>query len=121
MVLQTEYEFTLPKGFVSSDGSLHKEGVMRLASAADEILPMKDPRVQANPSYLMVILLSRVVTKLGEIKEVTPGVIEKLFIGDLSFLQDFYSRVNGDGSIMLEVKCPGCGEVFETEAGSPGE
>ncbi len=121
MILQTEYEFTLPKGYVSGDGTLHKEGVMRLASAADEILPMKDPRVQANPSYLTVILLSRVVTGLGEIKDVTPGVIEKLFIGDLSYLQDFYSRVNGDGSLRLKVKCPGCGEAFEAEVGSPGE
>ena len=121
MVLQTEYEFTLPKGYVSEDGSLHKKGIMRLASAADEILPMRDPRVQANSAYLTVIVLSRVVTRIGEIDPVTPNIIEKLYIGDLSFLQDFYTRINGDGGVMLNVKCPHCGETFDTEAGSPGE
>ncbi len=121
MILQTEYEFELPKGYAAVDGSLHKTGVMRLASAADEILPMKDPRVQSNPAYLTIILLSRVVTKLGELKDVTPGVIEKLFVGDLTYLQEFYKRINGDGNLTLSVKCPGCGETFETGFNSPGE
>lgn len=121
MVFQTEYEFTLPRGYVDGDGSLHRNGVMRLATAADEILPMKDPRVQSNPAYLAVILLSRVITKLGELRDVNPGVIEKLFTNDLSYLQEFYKTINGDGNVMLKVKCPKCGETFEKELASPGE
>lgn len=121
MALQTEFEFTLPKGFVDDSGDLHKNGVMRLANASDEILPMKDPRVQRNPSYLAVIVLSRVVTKLGNLNDVTPGTIEKLFIGDLTYLQELYRRVNGDGNLMLNIKCPHCGETFEESIAAPGE
>ena len=121
MVLQTEYEFTLPKGYVDKDGNLHQKGVMRLAAAADEILPMKDPRVQTNPAYLTVILLSRVVSKLGELQDVNPGIIEKLFVADLTFLQEFYRRINGDGNLMMSVKCPKCGETFQQEISTPGE
>jgi hypothetical protein len=121
MVLQTEYEFTLPKGYVDNEGNLHKSGIMRLASAADEILPMKDPRVQTNPAYLTVILLARVINKLGELSDVNPGTIEKLFVGDLTYLQEFYKTINGNGNVMLKVKCPQCGEDFEKELSSPGE
>jgi hypothetical protein len=121
MVLQTEYEFTLPKGYVDGDGTLHKNGVMRLAAAADEILPMKDPRVQNNPAYLSIILLSRVITKLGDLQGINPGVIEKLFVEDLTFLQEFYKTINGNGNVMMKVKCPNCGENFEKEMSSPGE
>jgi len=120
MVLQTEYDFTLPKGYVDDDGTLHKKGVMRLASAADEILPMKDPRVQTNPAYLTIILLSRVISKLGELQSINPGVIEKLFVGDLTYLQEFYKTINGDGNVLMKVKCPKCGEAFEKEIFSPG-
>ena len=90
MAFQTEYEFTLPKGFVDSEGNLHKLGVMRLATAADEILPQKDPRVHQNPAYLAVIVLSRVITKLGELNNISPKTVEGLFSSDLAFLQDFY-------------------------------
>lgn len=121
MALQTEYELTLPKGFVDEKGDLHRKGVMRLASAADEILPMKDPRVQRNPAYLSVIVLSRVITRLGELKDVTPGTIEKLFIGDLTYLQELYRRINGDGNLILDLKCPHCGEHFEETITAPGE
>ena len=121
MVFQTEYEFTLPKGFIDEEGNLHKKGIMCLATAADEILPMKDPRVQRNPAYLTTIVLSRVVTKLGDLQDVNPGIIEKLFVGDLSYLQDFYQRINGNGNIMFKVTCPKCGEKFEKEISSPGE
>lgn len=120
MVLQTEYEFTLPKGYVDQDGNLHKNGIMRLATAADEIVPMKDPRVQRNPGYLTVIVLSQVVSKLGELKEVNPGVVEKLFVTDLTYLQELYRRINGDGNINFSVKCPKCGEAFEEEIIAPG-
>lgn len=119
-MLQTEYDFTLPKGFVDDDGSLHKKGVMRLATAADEILPMKDPRVQRNPAYLSAILLSRVITKLGDLEDVNPGIVEKLFVGDLAYLQELYQRINGDGSMALKVTCPKCGEQFEQEFSAPG-
>jgi len=87
-MFQTEYEFTLPKGYVDEEGTLHKKGTMRLATAADEILPLKDPRVQQNPAYLTVILLSRVVTKIGSIPAVNPRVIEELFASDLGYLQE---------------------------------
>ncbi|ATW88975.1 hypothetical protein halTADL_2228 [Halohasta litchfieldiae] len=92
--LQTEHEFTLPQGYVDDDGTLHKEGRMRLATAADEIKPLKDPRVQSNSSYLTVVLLSRVVTELGDLETVDPDVIESLFVTDLEFLQSLYEQIN---------------------------
>lgn len=121
MAFQTEFEFALPKGYVDSDGNLHKEGVMRLATAADEILPQKDPRVQQNPAYLVVILLSRVVTKLGGITNITPKTIEGLFSSDLSFLQDFYQRINMNGSATVAAVCPKCEHQFEMESAGQGE
>ena len=93
MTLQTEFQFMLPRGWVDGDGELHREGVMRLATAYDEIAPMKDPRVQTNPGYLVIILLSRVITKLGTLTHINPKVIEKLFSADLAYLQDFYRRI----------------------------
>jgi hypothetical protein len=97
MVFQTEIEFTLPKGYLDSDGVLHKEGVMRLATAADEILPLKDARVQQNPAYLTVIVLARVITRLGALQDVNTKVIEGLFASDLNYLQTLYERLNGEG------------------------
>ncbi len=119
--LVTEYEFTLPRGYLDADGTLHRAGVMRLATAADEILPQKDPRVQANPAYLVVILLARVVTRLGELALVNTKVIEGLFATDLAYLQDFYNRINSTQSPRLALTCPHCGQRFETEADPPGE
>lgn len=121
MAFQTEYEFTLPKGYVDESGNLHKKGIMRLATAADEILPMKDPRVQANPAYLTVILLSRVVTKLGDLETINPKTIESLFASDLSFLQDFYGRINGNGTGRMSAVCPKCEHQFEVEREPLGE
>lgn len=121
MALRTEYEFTLPKGYVDPDGNLYKTGIMRLATAADEILPQKDPRVQQNPAYLVVILLSRVVTKLGDLASITPKTIEGLFSGDLAFLQDFYQRINHNGTAAIEATCPKCEHHFKVENGSLGE
>lgn len=112
--LQTEVTFTLPQGY-AADGELHREGVMRLATAADEIKPLKDPRVQSNSSYLTVILLSRVVTRLGDLDEVTPGVIEGLFVSDLEYLQDLYERVNTRGANVVEATCPDCGTEFDVD------
>jgi hypothetical protein len=119
-MLQTEFPFTLPRGYVDAEGNLHREGVMRLATAYDEIAPMKDPRVQANPGYLVVILLSRVITKLGDLEYINPKVIENLFAADLAFLQDFYRRVNENGHNRLAVTCPHCEGAFEVEVGGPG-
>lgn len=92
--LQTEFEFTLPRGYVDSHGTLHKKGRMRLATAMDEIAPLRDPRVRANQAYLVIILLARVITQLGSVDAIDTGVIENLFSADLSFLQDFYRRIN---------------------------
>jgi hypothetical protein len=116
-----EHEFTLPLGYLDSGGTLHRQGVMRLATAADEILPMKDPRVQALPTYLIVILLSRVVVRLGSLPRVDPSVVEGLFSQDLTFLQEFYNRVNGLSPPTVAVTCPHCAAGFEMEALLPGE
>lgn len=120
-ILQTEFEFTLPKGYVDETGTLHREGTIRLATAADEILPMKDPRVQSNPAYLTVILLSRVVTRLGNLNMVTPKVIEGLFSQDFSHLQEMYGRINQNGSNALRAVCPKCEHGFEVEVQPVGE
>ncbi|MEA3037505.1 MAG: hypothetical protein QOE79_18 [Sphingomonadales bacterium] len=98
MTFQTEIEFTLPKGYLDGDGQLHREGVMRLATAADEILPLKDPRVQQNPAYLTVIVLARVIVRLGSLSDVNTKIVEGLFASDLSYLQALYEQVNGDAS-----------------------
>lgn len=96
MTFQTEIEFTLPKGYLDGDQVLHRDGVMRLATAADEILPLKDPRVQSNPAYLSIIVLSRVIVRLGSLPDVNTKVVEGLFASDLSYLQTLYERINGD-------------------------
>ena len=96
MAFQTEIQFTLPKGYVEEDGTLHRSGVMRLATAADEILPLKDPRVQQNPAYLTIIVLARVITKLGSLADVNTKVIEGLFASDLNYLQKLYEELNSD-------------------------
>ncbi|MBU7587410.1 MAG: hypothetical protein KAF91_32030 [Nostoc sp. TH1S01] len=93
-MLQTEFEFTLPKGYLDADGNLHRKGVMRLSRAMDEIIPLRDPRVKSNPAYATVIILSRVITKLGALEEVTPAVVENFFACDLSYLQNFYRQIN---------------------------
>ena len=119
-MLQTEFSFSLPRGYVDAEGNLHREGVMRLATAYDEIAPMKDPRVQSNPGYLVIILLSRVVTKLGDLEHINPKVIENLFAADLAYLQDLYQRINQNGHNRVAVTCPHCEEAFEVELDGPG-
>jgi len=120
-VFQTEFEFILPKGYVDETGTLHKEGTMRLSTAADEILPMKDPRVQQNPAYLTIILLSRVITRLGSLKMITTKVIEGLFSSDIAYLQDMYNRINQTGSNTIKAICPKCEHQFEVEVQLMGE
>lgn len=112
---QTEYPFELPKGYIDGDGVVHKKGTMRLATAADEILPMKDPRVQQNPSYLSIILLARVITNLGSLPAIDTRIIEKLFTADLAFLQDMYQRINQIEPPVVKTICPHCGEKIEVQ------
>jgi len=118
--MKTEFEFILPRGFVDREGNLHREGVMRLATAMDEIVPLNDMRVQRNRAYLIIVLLSRVVRTLGTLTEVHTGVIENLFASDLRFLEEMYNRINEDEA-MIRVKCPECGAHFEKEFGRLGE
>ncbi|MGB0589005.1 MAG: phage tail assembly protein [Myxococcota bacterium] len=118
MAFKTQFEFTLPKGFVDKDGNVHRKGVMRLATAKDEIIPLQDYRVQNNRAYLVVILLSRVIEVLGDLKSINPSVIEGLFSTDLAYLQDFYRRVNEEGTAAVNVKCPSCSHDFEVDLGA---
>lgn len=119
--LQTEYEFTLPRGYVDGEGTMHRNGVMRLATAMDEIAPMKDVRVKQNQAYLTVVLLSRVVTKLGTLEDVNTSVVEKLFSADFAYLQDLYRRINESENAMIPAKCPNCNHEFEVELVPSGE
>lgn len=111
--MQTEFEFTLPRGFVDQNGDLHRSGTMRLATAADEILPLRDPKVQQNSGYLSIILLSRVITKLGTLSAINTRVIEGLFTMDLVYLQDLYQRINMSEMPSYKLDCPHCNANFE--------
>jgi hypothetical protein len=117
----TELAFVLPHGFRDADGNVHREGAMRMSTAFDEIAPLKDARVQANPGYLLIILLSRVITRLGTIEFINPKLIEGLLSGDLIYLQDFYRRINENGHSRLAVSCPHCQGEFEVETSGLGE
>jgi hypothetical protein len=113
--LRTEYPFVLPRGYVDEHGQVHRDGVMRLATARDEIAPQTDARVRQNPSYLTVILLERTVTRLGSLPAVDTFVVENLFASDLAFLQDLYRRINQEGRTEAEVTCPSCGHGFAVD------
>lgn len=121
MSFKTEIEFELPKGYVDEDGNVHKKGVMRLATAADEILPLRDPKVQKNPGYLSIVLLSRVITKLGSLDKIDCKVIEQLFTPDMAYLQSLYQKFNAVEPIMMEVTCPHCDKSFRMEVPLLGE
>jgi len=120
MTLQTEFEFTLPRGYVDREGNVHKQGTMRLATAMDEIAPLRDPRVMANQAYLAVILLARVITKLSSLPDVNTAAIEKLFSADFAYLQDFYRRINENGTAKISTSCPECKHSFEVDLGQLG-
>jgi hypothetical protein len=115
MALQTEFEFTLPQGYVDRDGNLHREGTMRLATAMDEIAPLRDPRVRENQAYLVIILLSRVITRLGSLPQVSPYEIENMFSGDLAFLQRLYRQINEQGTTLVPVTCPECSTPIDVD------
>lgn len=115
MAFKTEYEFELPRGYIDENGNLHKKGKMRLATAADEILPMRDPRVQQNPSYLTIIVLARVITQLGDLPAVDTKTIEKLFTADLAYLQGLYQQINEMELPGIPATCPKCQHEFEVK------
>ena len=115
-----DFEFELPRGFLDSEGQLHRKGTMRLATALDEIEPLNDPRVQANEAYLIILLLSRVVISLGNVSAVTPQVIEGLFASDLAYLQDVYQRLNAPASILVSAVCPHCSTQFQLQVAPMG-
>jgi hypothetical protein len=110
--LRTEFPFSLPRGYVDSAGTVHRTGVMRLATARDELIPLRDDRVRDNPAYLTVVLIARVITRLGTIDDVHAGIVENLFASDLAFLQDLYGRVNAEGHTRADVSCPACQHEF---------
>ncbi|HZO67641.1 MAG TPA: hypothetical protein VFB74_21815 [Kribbellaceae bacterium] len=113
--LRTEFPFILPRGYVDGDGTVHRDGVMRLATARDELVPLRDDRVRENPAYLTVVLLGRVITRIGTVTDVHAGVVENLFAADLAFLQDLYRRVNTEGHTRAGVTCPECGSTFAVD------
>ena len=114
-LLRTEFPFTLPRGYVDAAGTVHRDGVMRLATARDELVPLRDDRVRENPAYLTVVLLGRVVTRIGTIDDVHAGMIENLFASDLAFLQDLYRRINQEGHTRAAVTCPNCEHQFAVD------
>lgn len=118
--MQTAFDFTLPRGYVDEYGTVHQQGTMRLATALDEIEPIRDPRVRQNEAYLNILILSRVIMRLGTLREVKPELIEKLFLDDFIYLQDFYAEINGTGATQVPVKCPECGHEHVVEVSLSG-
>jgi hypothetical protein len=114
-VLRTEFTFQLPRGYVDASGTRHRDGVMRLATARDELVPLRDDRVRENPAYLTVVLLARVITRLGTVTDIHSGVIENLYATDLAFLQDLYRRINTEGHTRASVCCPNCEQRFAVD------
>jgi hypothetical protein len=115
--LSTEFAFTLPRGYLDESGTVHRRGVMRLATARDELVSHRDDRVRENPNYLTVVLIGRVVDHIGDVHDIHAGVIENLFASDLAYLQDLYRRINQDGHAHVRVECPGCSEEFAVDLG----
>ena len=113
--MQTEIAFTLPVGYVDDRGDTHRQGAMRLATARDEIEPLRDPSVRANGAYLSVLLLARTVTRIGAVTDITPTLLERLFAADFDHLQRLYERVNSDGDPVGVVDCPQCAHRFEVD------
>jgi hypothetical protein len=113
--LRTEFEFELPRGYVDRSGTVHRSGAMRLATARDELLPLHDDRVRENPAYLTIVLLARVITRLGTLDEVHAGILENMFASDVAFLQDLYRRVNQEGHTRAAVTCPACDHGFSVD------
>src|SRR5215212_568347 len=113
--MQTEIAFTLPRGYVDERGAVHREGRMRLATARDEIEPLREVEVRQNQAYLSVLLLTRTITRIGEVTEITPELVENLYAADFDHLQRLYERVNSNGDAVGVVKCPACAHEFEVD------
>ena len=113
--MQTVFDFILPKGYLDSAGNVHRHGQMRLATALDEIEPLQDRRVQQNDAYLAVVLLSRVITRLGDLDTVTPAVVERMFAADLAYLQELYLRLNSGDPVVVGAVCPNCQTSFQLQ------
>jgi hypothetical protein len=111
-MLQTEFTFTLPCGYVDEQGNLHRQGTMRRATALDEVEPLGDPRARANEAYVPILMLGRVITRLGTLAQLGPAVVERLFATDFIFLQDLYARVNSSDGGLVQTRCPACGARF---------
>ena len=120
MNLKTEFEFELPMGYVDKEGTLHKKGTMRLATAMDEITILNDMRVQTNEAYIVIVLLARVITSLGALRAINTNVIENLFAADLTYLQEFYRQINESGHTRREYVCPHCEKTFELDISTLG-
>lgn len=119
--LLTQLSFTLPRGLVDSSGVVHRQGIMRLATARDELVAHKHRHVQAYPEYLMLVLLSQVVIQLGTLESISPDDLENLLTQDLAYLRELYNRINQTGSAQLSVQCPQCSHQFQTELVLSGE
>src|SRR5881398_387949 len=110
--MRTEIPFTLPRGLVDDRGEVHREGTMRLATARDEIEPLRSAEVRRNEAYLSVLLLARTVTRIGGFTEITPELVEHLYAADFDHLQRLYERINADGEAVGVVACPACANQF---------
>ncbi|MCU0520135.1 MAG: phage tail assembly protein [Anaerolineae bacterium] len=119
MMLQTEFEFALPHGYVDDAGQNHRLGRMRLATALDEVESVAHPRVQSNDAYLPIVLLSRVITQLGSLSTVTPRHLEQLFAADLAYLEDLYLRLNSYDGMLTLATCPNCGSELHLKVSPP--
>ncbi len=119
--LMTDASFTLPRGLVDSEGTVHRQGTMRLATAKDEMLAQKDRRVQTYPGYITLVLLSQVITRLGTLSQITPEMLEGLFSPDLAYLREAYNRLNQQGTFHVPAECPHCAAQFDVELAVPGE
>lgn len=119
-VFQTTFDFVLPRGYVDADGRVHREGTMRLATARDELVPLLDPKVRENDAFLSLVLLSRVVTKLGDVPTIDDQVMGGLWATDLAFLQDLYRQINSEGHTLIEVTCPSCSTDFAVDMAGDG-
>lgn len=117
----TEFEFVLPKGLIDEQGTVHQRGTMRLATAKDELAVHKNRQVQADPDYGVLVILSRVITRLGTCSIVTPEMLENLFSRDLAYLREFYNRINQQGDALIPVQCPHCNSHFKAELALAGE
>jgi hypothetical protein len=121
MAFQVEFDFALPKGYIDERGNVHREGTMRMATALDEITPLRDPRVRNNEAYLVIVLLAQVITRLGTLPRITPDVVEKFFAADIAYLQDLYREINEVELQRMQVVCPNCGHEHEVEVPLLGE